>query len=347
MIIVIIAGGSGTRLWPLSTPQYPKHLLALTGERTLVQQTFDRASNITDDVYIVTEASHADELIAQLPEMRKENFIIEPARRGTASCIVMALEHISRTHTSDESIAFIHADHHVRDIEGFVRSFTIAAAASQEMKRIALVGVEPTYPATGLGYIEKSDPIRLDSIVHNVAAFKEKPDFETAREYVDSGRYLWNCGYFVASLSVFIENMQKHSPVMLENYEKLAAAKDDADIYREVYLAFESDTIDYALIEKVDSLLSVPATFDWKDVGSFKDLHEANASDEAGCFAQGESIHAIEVENSYIRNEEDKPLVVIGMDNVVVVNTCDGILVARKDMSQRVGEVAKKLQAAR
>lgn len=345
MIIVIIAGGSGTRLWPLSTPEYPKHLLALTSERTMVQSTYDRARSVADTVYVVTEASHSDELMAQLPELEDSNFIIEPGRRGTASCVVAALEVVSRHHKPDEPVAFIHADHHVRDVEGFARSFMIAAAASIDKKKITLVGVEPTYAATGFGYIEKSDPIRIDSIVHNVASFKEKPDFDTARDYVESGRYLWNCGYFVATIEIFTDSMQKWAPTLLSNLEKLRNVADNEKEYRETYLSFENDTIDYALIEKIDGLLSVPATFDWVDVGSFKDLHEANASDEAGNFVQGEDVHHVELENAFIRNEENKPLVVIGLDNIVVVNTGDGILVARKDMSQRVGEIAKKLQA--
>lgn len=347
MIIVIIAGGSGTRLWPLSTSRRPKHLLALTGEKSLVQQTYERAARLADpdSIYVVTEAGHADELRDQLPDIAAENILVEPARRGTAGCIIMALEHIARKHDTDEAIAFLHADHHVRDSEGFTRSFTIAAAASNDMNRIALVGVEPTYPSTGFGYIEKSEPIRIDSIVHNVAAFKEKPDFEAAREYVDSGRYLWNCGYFVGSLNVFLDKIEKHSPGMTADYQQLQAAKDDTAAYREAYLALKNDTIDYALIEKVDDLLSVPATFDWMDVGSFKDLHDASPADEAGCYAAGETIYTLEVENSYLRNEEVKPLAVIGLDNVVVVNAPEGVLVARKDMSQRVGEIAKKIAA--
>jgi mannose-1-phosphate guanylyltransferase/mannose-6-phosphate isomerase len=343
MIAVIIAGGSGTRLWPLSTPEKPKHTLDLIGEKSLTRQTYDRAKQISDTVYIVTEASHADDIKQQLPELDNKNFLIEPARRGTASCIVMALEYISRHHEADEEIAFLHADHYIRDIEGFTSSFKIAAATSKEMRRISLVGVEPSYPSTGFGYIEKSDPVRIDSIVHSVAAFKEKPDFETAREYVDSGRYLWNCGYFVGTLDTFLENMKNHAPNLLENYEKLQNNSEDRDAYHQTYLDFENETIDVALIEKVENLLSVPATFDWMDVGSFKDLHSANSTDEAGCFSQGEAIHAVEVENSYLRNDENKPLAVIGLDNVVVVNTPDGVLVARKDMSQQVGEIAKKI----
>ncbi|MBL8160200.1 mannose-1-phosphate guanylyltransferase [Candidatus Saccharibacteria bacterium] len=347
MIIVIIAGGSGTRLWPLSTPSFPKHLLSLTGERSMLQTTYDRAAKVADSVYIVTESGHADELRAQLPELAPEAFIVEPGRRGTASCIVAALDCLARRHDAEEPIAFIHADHHVRDAEGFARSFIIAAAAAKEKRSIALVGVEPTNPATGFGYIEKGEPIRLDSIVHYVCDFKEKPDFDTARNYVESGRYLWNCGYFVGTLTIFLGAMQKHAPVLYENFQKLQDINEDAKRYNDTYLSFENETIDIALIEKVDNLLAVPATFDWMDVGSFKDLHDANPSDEAGNFCKGKDIYPLEVENAFIRNEEDKPVAVIGLDNIVVVNTKHGILVARKDMSQRVGDIAKAIQKAK
>lgn len=345
MIIVIIAGGSGTRLWPLSTPKYPKHLLSLTGERSMLQQTYDRAAKLADHIYVVTEAGHAEELKAQLPELDEKAFIVEPGRRGTAGCIVAALNHLTAYHPADEPIAFGPADHHVRDAEGFVRSFTIAASAAKEKGMITLVGVEPTYPATGFGYIEKSEPIRLDSIVHHVAAFKEKPDFDTAREYVESGRYLWNCGYFVGTLEIFLGAMQAKAPALYANFQKLQAVGNDQQQYNDVYLGFENDTIDYALIEKLDNLLAVPATFDWMDVGSFGELHQANTSDAAGNFFKGQDIYPLEVENAYVVNEETKPVAVIGLDNIVVVNTRHGVLVARKDMSQRVGEVAKQVQA--
>jgi mannose-1-phosphate guanylyltransferase len=345
MIIVINAGGSGTRLWPLSTPTYPKHLLALTSERTMLQSTFDRAKQITNDIYIVTEAGHAEELKKQLPELSEESFIVEPARRGTANCIVMALEYIARRHDADEPIAFIAADHQVRDTKGFKRSFEIAGAIAAEKTHITLIGIEPTYIATGFGYIEKGDPIRLDSIVHHVKGFKEKPDFATARRFIESGQYLWNCSYFVGTINIFKQEMKKHSRRLLETFEELQESSHDVEKYRKIYLKLETQMIEYALIEKVKELLVVPATFDWMDIGSFKDLHEANSSDEAGNFTQGRTIEALEVENAFIRNEEDKPVVVIGLDNIVVVNTANGVLIARKDMSQRVGEVAKKLLA--
>ncbi|MFZ2125748.1 MAG: sugar phosphate nucleotidyltransferase [Candidatus Saccharimonadales bacterium] len=346
MITVIIAGGSGTRLWPLSTAKYPKHLLKLTSERTLLQTAYDRASKLGDTVYVVTEVSHSDHARKQLPELPESAFLIEPGRRGTAHCIIFALDHIARTHDHDEPVAFIHSDHHVRDIGGFARSFAQAAKVSQQNDQITLIGIEPTFPSTGFGYIKRDGIISASRGVFNVESFKEKPDFETAKKYVESGDYLWNCGYFVGSVDTFLGEMRLSAPDLLDNYEKLAAIeKVGSPDYHEAYLALDNQVIDIALIEKAKSLAVVAASFDWMDVGSFKDLHDVVPQDDKGNYLTGENIHAIDVENVYVRNEEDKPIAVIGLDNIVVVNTPDGILVSRKDVSHRTGEVAKKLQS--
>jgi len=346
MITVIIAGGSGTRLWPLSTPEYPKHLLKLTGERTMLQTAYARASRIGDTIYVVTEASHSDHVREQLPEVPAENFIIEPGRRGTAHCIVMALDVIARRHDKAEPVAFIHSDHHVRDIAGFVRSFNVAGRVSAERSAITLIGIEPSFPATGFGYIERNGAIDADSGVYSVESFKEKPDYETAQNYLNAGNYLWNCGYFVGSVDTFLNEMERSAPELMASYQTLSALDDPTSAaYRQAYLGLDNQVIDIALIEKAQSLAVVSASFDWMDVGSFKDLHDVVERDEAGNYFGGEGINPIDVENVYIRNEEAKPIAVIGLDNVVVVNTPDGILVARKDVSHRTGEVAKKLQS--
>jgi mannose-1-phosphate guanylyltransferase len=347
MITVIIAGGSGTRLWPLSTSDYPKQLLKLTGERTMLQTAYDRAKRLGDTIYVVTEASHADHVRSQLAELPPEAFLIEPGRRGTAHCIVFALDVIARTHDKNEPIAFIHSDHYVRDVDGFARSFAVAADVSQERNEITLIGIDPTYPATGFGYIERDGVIDEDSGVYNVQSFKEKPDYDTAQQYVSSGRYLWNCGYFVGSVATFLNEMQRSSPELEASFEKLAAIEvAQSDEYNQAYLALDNQVIDIALIEKAEQLAVVAAGFDWMDIGNFKDLHDVVEKDIDGNYVNGENVHAIEVENVYIRNEEpSKPIAVIGLDNIVVVNTPDGILIARKDVSHRTGEVAKKLQA--
>jgi mannose-1-phosphate guanylyltransferase len=162
---------------------------------------------------------------------------------------------------------------------------------------------------------------------------------------MNSGKYLWNCGYFVGSVNTFVDEMKASSPTLYKNYQKLAAIKDaNSKEYKETYASFENDSIDYALIEKTKELLVVPASFDWVDLGSFKDLHTANLKDEFDNHLYGKNIESIDIANTYIRNEEKKPLAVIGLDNVVVVNTKNGILVARKDLSQKVKEIAKKVQ---
>lgn len=347
MITVIIAGGSGTRLWPLSTSDYPKHLLNLTGERTLLQMTYDRATSIGDKIYVVTEQSHSHHVKEQLPNLSDDAILIEPGRRGTAHCIVMALDVIARTQDKDEPIAFIHSDHYVRDVEGFARSVSVAGKVSNERHEITLVGIEPTFPATGFGYIERDGVIDEESGAYRVASFKEKPDYETAQDFLAAGKYLWNCGYFVGSVNTFWDEINKSAPELQTSVARLSEIEDyPSDRYNDTYLSLDNQIIDYALSEKSNNLAVVSATFDWMDVGSFKDLHDIVERDEQGNYLKGEAIHAIDVENVYVRNEEAKPIAVIGLDNVVVVNTPNGILVARKDVSHRTGEVAKSLSEA-
>ncbi len=343
MIIVLIAGGSGTRLWPLSTPDYPKHLLKIDGnDRSLLQQTYDRAHQLTDKIYVVSDASHSEHVREQLVELAEDAFIVEPARRGTASCILAALARIGKDNDADEPIAFLAADHYVRDVAGFVHSFKLATESSRQHGRIVLVGVEPDYPATGLGYIEKADLLDEQAFIFNVACFKEKPDHETATAYLKSGNYLWNCSYFIGSLSTFKQTMERFAPEMLACYQTLADAS-SAD-YEAAYLALQNISIDYALIEKVKDLLVVPASFDWMDLGSFGDLHKAIGGDSQVNYIQGK-VELEEVQNSYIHNQEDKPVAVIGLDNVAIVNTPNGILITRKDLAQKVGDVSKRFSA--
>lgn len=344
MITVIIAGGSGTRLWPLSTSDYPKHLLKLTGERSLLQSAYDRATRVGETVYVVTEASHGHHVKDQLPELPEENFLIEPGRRGTGNCIVFALDIISRRHDHDEPIAFVHSDHNIRDIDGYARSIKAAAEASSKSGKVTLIGIEPTFPSTGFGYIERDGEV-VDTDAFIIESFKEKPDFETAKAYVHAGNYLWNCGYFVGSVSTFMNEINRVAPALQHSYDNLHAVEEPlGDAYNQAYLGFNDLVIDYELAEKSDNLAVVPANFDWMDIGSFKDLHEANESDEAGNLFKGNAIYDDELENVYIQNEEEKPVVVIGLDNIVVINTPNGILVARKDLSQKVKDAVERIK---
>jgi mannose-1-phosphate guanylyltransferase/mannose-6-phosphate isomerase len=341
MISVIIAGGSGTRLWPLSTPDYPKHLLQVNGDnRTLVQNAYDRVADISSKVFIIPDASHAHHVKEQLPELSDDCFIVEPARRGTASCVLAALVKIAKINP-DEPIAFVAADHYIRDVEGFKRSFKVAQALSKKEGLIVEIGIEPEFPSTGFGYIEKGELVDEDLFAFKVKMFKEKPDYQTAKKYVKSGNFLWNCNYFFGSVNTFLHTMEMYAPKMRADYEVLLEAKNEAE-FKKVYLGLDNIAIDYALMEHIKDQLLIPATFDWMDLGSYADLHKATESDDQGNHATGD-VEIADVQNSFIQNHEDKPMAVIGLDNIAVINTKDGILITRKDLSQAVGDVAKKI----
>lgn len=347
MIVVIIAGGSGTRLWPLSTPDYPKHLLSIIGENSLLQNSFERAKKITtvDKIYISTEASHSGHVIKQLPELTQEQIIVEPARRDTMPCILNALQFISTRHDHDEPIASIHADSHIRDTSGFARGITLAGEVAKKHSRITLLGMEPTQPDIKYGYIHKGGMVDEEDYIYDIASFKEKPAYDLAKDYFESGEFFWNMGYFVAPFSVFEKKIREHAePIWSDQLDRLQKASNKTE-RDEIYLDFKKEAIDTALMEQVPDLLVMPGAFDWMDVGSFDDVHRVSVQDPEGNALKGENIHVIDSQQVYIRNDDaNKPVAVIGMDNVIVVNTEHGVLVMRTDQSQKVKEIANKLK---
>lgn len=342
MVIVIIAGGSGTRLWPLSQGNHPKHLLSLTGETSLLQNTYRRSRLICDEVYVVTEASHSDEVARQLPDLAAHQLIVEPARRGTASCIVLALARLRQHHDKSEEVVFLHADHHITDFEGFARTVRAAVEASSEHASIALIGLTPTYAATGFGYIESGKQLSTsqDLPVKRVSSFKEKPELEVAKTYLEKGNYLWNLGLFAASLERFEVEMSQCAPVLSAAYKSLVEEADEAAA-KALYLEMESQPIDTALIEKTANLIVVPGSFDWADIGSFFDLHKILKKEDGNSLAGDVSM--INCEDSMIHGTS-KPIIAIGLSGVIVIDTPEGLLVCAKEQSQLVGELSKKLQ---
>ncbi len=346
MIALINCGGSGSRLWPLSTPEYPKHLLKVShnpDDGTLLQETFKRVEGFVDDAYFITEAGHADEVKAQLGDVDDDHIIIEPARRGTASCLLIALDHIRERHGEDAPLVFMHADHVIHDVDGFRETIAHAAEAAEQFNAITLLGLEPTFASTGFGYIEqgkrKSEESEKD--VHEVAMFKEKPDRETAEQYVREGKYLWNMGYFAAPLRVFVETMQSDAPTMHKQYMTLAETDDKTA----AYLEFEDDAIDYALMEPASNLHVVPGNFDWIDVGNFQDLHSITHQDADHNAVKGGGVEMLEVTNSFVRNDTDNKVAVVGLDNVAVVVTDNGILVTNRNFAHKVGDVSKRFRS--
>lgn len=341
MILVIIAGGSGTRLWPLSTPDYPKHLLKLTNNnKSLLQNTLDRARKLTDDenIYVIPDSSHVHHVKEQIEGFPEDHILSEPARRGTASCIIRALQHIKKAgYDENEPVAFLWADHLIRDERGFVSTFKRAAKLVYDHKRNVFIGVEPTYPSTGLGYMHRGENVNGDTGVYDLLGFKEKPDAETAKKFLASGEYLWNTGYMVTSVEVFERDAERFAKDLKKRYDSLVSAQDvDA-----AYLELESQALEYAYSEKLQGSIVMSGSFDWMDIGSFADLHSINIQDEAGNHVRGEKVVVDATTNSFVRNDTNTPVAVIGLDNVVVVNSPNGILVVNKNFSQRVGDVSK------
>ncbi|MDB5161261.1 MAG: hypothetical protein JWO96_641 [Candidatus Saccharibacteria bacterium] len=342
MIVVIIAGGSGTRLWPLSTKDYPKHLLSLTNDRSLLQNTYDRVKNLSDDVFIITEKSHSKYVYRQLPEVPRKRILAEPARRGTASCFILALSEIKRRGLKDQAVFFLWADHLISDSKAFAQAAERAAKLAEAENKLIFTGVEPTYASTGFGYIQKGK--RITKNVYDLKQFVEKPDIATAKQYYKSGKYLWNTGYLTGTVETFEREIKEHAPRLWNDYRDMCSTLLHMNRDK-LYMDFVSQPIDTALSEHVPDALVVPGNFDWVDVGSFHDLHGVSAQDAGGNHISGENIELENVTDSYIRNDADRPIAIIGLDNVAVISTENGILVTNKTHAQKVGDISKRLQA--
>jgi len=344
MITVIIAGGSGTRLWPLSTPEYPKHLLRLANEDSLIQNTLVRARKLTTDdkIFVITDASHEHHVVEQLDDLKRDHILSEPARRGTASCVLLAMQHIRSVGLDEnEPVVFLWADHLIRDQKGFVTSFKWAARLAKKHQKVVFIGAEPTYPSTGFGYMEHGNKFDDEEGAYVLSSFHEKPDAATARKYLASGKFFWNMGYLVTSLAVFEQVTSEYSPEYFQGYQNLCTAKD----VKAAYLDLQNIAVDYVFSEKIKGALVIPGSFDWVDIGSFKDLHEISPQDDCGNHVKGKNVELENATNCFVDNETEVPIAVIGLDNVVVVNTPNGVLVTNKNYAQKVGDVAKRLQA--
>lgn len=304
----------------------------------MLQNTVTRASKVTSDIYVVTEASHASEVAKQLPQFSSDQIVVEPARRGTAACFVLGLARVAATHQKDESVVFIHADHHIPDVDKFATAVRAASSAAASTRSIALVGVAPSYPATGLGYIQTGNQIGQEEElpVYRVKAFKEKPSFDVAKRYLKAGTYLWNQGLFAAPIEVWTQEFKDFAP---DHYQALTELT-GKDAVKDIYLRLENNAIDYVLIEKTPQLVVVPALYDWADIGSFRDLHKVLAG-EHGNFLKG-NVHQIDCEDCMI-HATDKPVIAIGLSGIVVVDTPEGLLVTTKEQSHLVGELSKQL----
>ena len=344
--VVILAGGSGTRLWPRSRERLPKHLLALHGERSLLQTTFDRVSRLTDEVYVVTEKSQVESIKQQLPGLPAGRYIIEPARRGTASALGLAAVAIQERDPQATMLS-VHADHYLgHDEDAYLKTLEAEAHWAEAKRSLVTVGLKPPYASTAFGYIQVGPRVDGDAAtpVHRARAFVEKPDLQTAERYVAAGDYLWNLGLFSWPVDVLFSELGKHAPDLQRGLQEVARARLNGQAVEadRAYRALPTEAIDYAVMERTDNLLVVGATFEWHDIGSWADLHDILRRDEAGNFVEGDSI-LIDTKNCMIHSP-NKLVAAVGLEDMVVIETADAILICPKARSQDVKLIVERLK---
>jgi mannose-1-phosphate guanylyltransferase/mannose-6-phosphate isomerase len=344
MTPVILSGGSGTRLWPLSRGQYPKQFLPLVTTHTMVQETMLRLSGLIGlkNPIAVCNEDHRFMMAEQLWEIgvKPAVIILEPVGKNTAPAVAMAALSAA---SQDEVLLVLPADHVITDNSAFHSAIAQAEVLAKQGNLVTF-GIVPTHPETGYGYIRK-DSAQLDN-AYKVGAFVEKPDLVTAKKYLESGDYLWNSGMFAFTAGNFLKELEKFNPEMLSACKQaLSAAKTDLDFTRldkAIFSTCPADSIDYAVMEKTDKAVVIPLDAGWNDVGSWSALWDVTEKDASGNAISGDVL-TVDTQNSYIYSEH-KLVTVIGVENLVVVETKDAVMIASKDRVQEVKQVVDQLK---
>jgi mannose-1-phosphate guanylyltransferase/mannose-6-phosphate isomerase len=347
IIPVILSGGSGTRLWPLSRKQYPKQYLPLVGDNTMLQETILRLSglgNLTEPI-IICNADHRFLVAEQCQQINIKDPIIllEPVGRNTAPAIAAAaLQSLKKT--DNAVLLVLSADHVIQDVDAFHQAINIASQQAKEGK-LATFGIVPTDANTGYGYIRSSKE-NIDG-AYKVEEFVEKPDLQTAKTYLEHGNYLWNSGMFMFKADTLIGELTTHSPEIVTSVnDAVNNAMKDLDFIRLDKQSFESspsDSIDYALMEKSNNVVVVPLDAQWNDIGAWSALHDIGTKDTNGNVIKGDVITQ-DTTNTYI-NANHHMVATIGVDNLIIVDTPDATFIAAQDKAQEVKSIVESLQA--
>ncbi len=348
-VTVIPAGGVGSRLWPLSQPHRPKFLLDLLGSgRTLIQDTVERVLPLSDRVVIATGERHADAVAAQVGQVPRENLVTEPSPRDSMAAIALAAAVIEQRWGARVMGSFA-ADHIIPDADAF-RATVVEAARVADTGKVVVIGIEPTEPSTGFGYIEMGEP--LSGEARHVVAFTEKPDAETAAGMLARGGFAWNAGMFVCRTDVLLDHLGRLQPALAAGVREIAAAwdgPDRAEVLARVWPTLTRIAIDHAIAEPVAAeggVAVVPASFEWHDVGDFDSLAElSGAGGEPVAIGRDAAVGTVAARGAVVVGG-GKPVVVVGVDDAVVVESDEAILVTVRGASQRVKDAAASLETA-
>jgi mannose-1-phosphate guanylyltransferase len=347
-----MAGGGGTRLWPLSRKSTPKQMLAITGTRTLYQMACDRLKNLftPDHIYVVTVADQVSALSEQTPEIPLDNYLIEPMPKGTATVVAYAASVLQRIDPQAVMVVLT-ADHLIENGRMFEDVLSTAYEVAKAGYLVTL-GIVPKFPSTGYGYIHRSTEsiTGFNHPVFGVRQFREKPDLETAQSMLASGDYDWNSGMFIWRVDQILKSFEKQMPDLFQKMQHMFEGKEKSQLKQrilDIWPTIQPQTIDYGIMEHAENVVVIPAAdLMWNDVGSWDSLFDVLQSDENCNIILGADHLGIETKSSLVcSNQEGRLIVTIGVEDLVIVDTGDALLISHRDKVQEVREIVKKLQA--
>ena len=347
--VVIMAGGRGERFWPQSRLRRPKHLLPIVGDAPMLTQTVERLTGLVppENVFVVTNEEQREAVLETCPVLKPERVVGEPEGRDTAATVGLAALLVRRESASG-AFAMLPADHVIADDEGFRSVLATAFAAAEQEDLLVTVGVRPDEPATGYGYLQRGE-VRCERegrAVRDVLRFVEKPDLAVAETYLASGDYLWNAGMFVWRPEVILQAIEVHAPELSEGLHKLdklwfeTSSLDQA--MRAVYPSLKKISVDFAVMEKADNVASVESAFDWDDVGEWPAIARHFPADEAGNVFRGAGL-AMEASGNVTYAEDGHLVALLGVEDLIVVQTAEATLVCRKEDAQRIKELTRRV----
>ena len=346
---VLMAGGVGSRFWPVSTSSYPKqfHDMLGTGD-TLIQKTFKRLNKFvpTENILILTNERYNDLVLEQLPLVTQEQVVLEPAMRNTAPCILYAALKIQKMN-KDAVMIVAPSDHWIEDEDAFAKDVTTCFEKCENEEVLCTLGIKPTFPNTGFGYIEFEKEGRSD--LKKVQQFREKPDYETAKEFLAQGNFLWNAGIFMWSVKTIVNAFENYQPKQYQLFESGTSCyntEEEREFIKENYPKAENISIDYAILENSKSIFVLPATFDWNDLGTWGSLYDKLDKDSNQNASVNSKVVSQEASGNMIRSAKDKIVVVDGLKDYIIVDKEEVLLIYPKSKEQDIKQVLGKVKDA-